>query len=93
MTIGVLQMEFNVPGSRSLKEKRRAILSLKTMLHNRFNCSVAETGFHEKWARAQLTACVVSGESAHANDHLNEIVRFAQNHHAALLTDYTIEML
>ncbi len=93
MTIGVMQLEFTIPGSRSLKDKRRVMKGLKAILHNRFNCSVAETEFHDKWGRARLAVCVVSGESSHANEQLNEIARFASNHREALMTGYSIEML
>jgi uncharacterized protein len=93
MTIGVLQMDFLIPGSRSLKDKRRVLKSLKQVMHNRFNCSVAETEFQDLWGRARLTVCVVSGESRHANEELNEIARFAANKGGAELVDYRVEML
>ena len=82
-----------IPGSRSLKDKRRAMNSLKTLLRNRYNCSGAEIGFKDKWARARVVACVISDESAHVHSQLNEIVRFASNHHAAELADYHIETM
>lgn len=91
MTIGLLHMEFQIPGSRSLKDKRRAMSSLKERLRNRYNCSVAEIGFEDKWARSRLAVCVVSGEAGHVHSQLNEIVRFASNHHAAELIDHSIE--
>ena len=93
MTIGVLQIDFLVPGARSLKDKRRVIKSLKQRISNRFNCSVAETDFQDVWQRAQLTVCVVSNESRHANTQLNEIARFAAQAGGAELVDYRIEML
>lgn len=93
MTIGLLQMDFLIPGARSLKEKRRVLKSLKQLLHNRFNCSIAEIEFQEVWNRARLAACVVSDDSRHANEQLNEIARFAENKHDAELLDYRIEML
>ena len=88
-----MHMEFSIPGSRSLKEKRRAMNSLKSLLRSRFNASVAEVGFKDKWARSQLAVCVVSDDSAHVHSQLNEIARFASNHHAAELTDYSIETM
>lgn len=93
MTIGLLQMDFLVPGARSLKDKRRVIGSLKQRLRNRFNCSVAETEFQDIWSRARVAVCVVSGDSRHANEQLNEIARFAQEKAGAELLDYWIEML
>lgn len=86
-------MELLIPGARSLKDKRRVVKSLKQLLHNRFNCSVAETDYLDLWGRAQLTVCVVSSESRHANTQLNEIARFASSKDGAELLDYRIEMI
>lgn len=93
MTIGVLQLDFLIPGARSLKDKRRAIKSLRDRMRSKFNCSVAETEFQDMWNRARLTVCVVSGESQHANTQLNEIARFASQSRDAEMVDYSIEMM
>ncbi len=93
MTIGVLHIDFLIPGARSLKDKRRVIKSLKQRMGNRFNCSVAETDYQDLWQRARLTVCVVSNESRHANTQLNEIARFASQANGADMVDYQIEML
>lgn len=93
MTIGVLQLDFMVPGAQSLKDKRRAVKSVIAQMRARFNCSVAETDHNDLWQRARVTVCVVSNESRHANTMLNEIAKFASNHAAALLVNYEIEML
>ncbi len=93
MTIGLLQIDLVIPGSRSLKQKRRALNSLKQVLRNKFNCSVAEIGYKDNWSRTQLAVCVVSDESRHANSQLSEIVRFASSNGRAEMVDHTIEML
>jgi len=66
VVIGVIGWELEVLGCQSLKEKRSVLKSLKTRLHDRFNISVAETGYHDLWQRAELTACVAAGERRHA---------------------------
>lgn len=86
-------MDFSIPGSRSLKDKRRAMKSLKERLRGKFNCSVAEVNFKESWGRSRLAACVVSDDSAHASSQLNEIARFSAGHHLAFLEHYEIQML
>lgn len=93
MTIGLLQLDLLMRGSRSLKDKRRVVQSLKQRLRSRFNCSVAETGHLDSWGRSRLSVCVVSNESAHADEQLQEIVRFASMDRNAELADYSIEML
>jgi hypothetical protein len=93
VTIGLLQIDFLIPGARSLKDKRRVMKSLKQVMHNRFNCSVAEVEFKEKWGRARLAVCVVSDDSRFVNTQLNEIAQFASMRGDAELLDYSIEMM
>ena len=66
MVIGVVSWELHIPGAGSLKDKRSVVKSLKDRLHNEFNVSVAETGHHDVWQRAEVTMCVVSSERRHA---------------------------
>jgi uncharacterized protein YlxP (DUF503 family) len=93
VTIGVLHIELLIPGSHSLKEKRRVVKSLKQQIHNRYNCSVAEIGEKDLWARATLAACVIGDDTRFVNAQLNEIARFAAQKNGAELLDYHIEML
>jgi uncharacterized protein YlxP (DUF503 family) len=93
VTIGILQIDLRIHGARSLKDKRRVLKSLKQRAHNRFNCSVAEIGQKDQWARARLAFGVVGDDSRHVNTQLNEIARFASNANGAEMLDYQIEML
>ena len=86
-------MDFLIHGARSLKDKRRVIKSLKQQMRNRYNCSVAETDYHDLWQRARIAVVVVSNESRHANAQVNEIARFATGKGGAEMVDYQIEML
>jgi uncharacterized protein YlxP (DUF503 family) len=91
--IGLVQMEFLIPGARSLKDKRRVMKSVKERLRSRFNCSVAEVDLQEKWGRGRIAACVVAVESTHAHEQVNAIVRFAEGHHEAEMVHADIEIL
>lgn len=93
MTVGLLQIDLLLPEAHSLKDKRRVLKSLKDRLHNRFNCSVAETGHQDAWQRATLAVCVVGGEAGHVNSQLSNIVTFVETSCPAILADYRIEML
>ena len=93
MTIGVLQIDLRIPGARSLKDKRRVTKSLKQLVHNRYNCSIAEIGAKDRWGRTQFAVCVVGDDSRFVNTQLNEIVRFVSAKNGAELIDYGIEML
>lgn len=93
MTIGLLKLELLLPEARSLKDKRRVIKSLKDRLHNKFNCSVAETDGQDLWQRCTLAVCIVGGESRHVNSQLTAVVSFIEMNCPAVLADYRIEML
>lgn len=93
MTIGLLTIDLLIPGSRSLKDKRRVVKSLKEQLRSRFNTSIAEVEPKEHWGRARLAACVVGDDSRFVNTQLNEIARFACNKAGAEVVDYHIEMM
>jgi len=91
--IGLLHIHLAIPGAHSLKDKRRAMNSLKTRMRSRYNCSVAEVDFKDKWSRSQLAVCVVSDDTRHLDQQLQEIARFSSTHHLAELIDYSIEIL
>lgn len=60
--ITLLTIELLIPHARSLKEKRSAVRGLKDRIRSKFNASVAEVGYQDKWQRAVLAACLVGGD-------------------------------
>ena len=78
MVIGVSVWELQIPGCHSLKEKRSVLKSAKDRMHNQFNVSVAETRYQDVHQRAELAACVVSGDRNHANSVLTSLDRFME---------------
>lgn len=87
MVIGVIGWELEISGSQSLKDKRSVVKSLKDRLHDRFNISVAETGRHDLWQRAELTACVVATERRHAESVLESADRLVGAEARARIVD------
>jgi uncharacterized protein len=75
MVVGVIVWELEVIGAHSLKEKRRVVSSLKERLQSRFKVSAAETRFQDLWQRAEIAACVVSGEHSHVANVLDSLDR------------------
>lgn len=78
MVVGLVVWEMQLPGCHSLKEKRSVLKSLKDRLHNQFNVSAAETAHQDVHQRAEIAACVVSGDRAHANSVLSSLDRFVE---------------
>jgi uncharacterized protein YlxP (DUF503 family) len=78
MVVGLAVWELQLLGCNSLKEKRSVLKSMKDRLHNQFNVSVAETAYQDAHQRAELSACVVSGDRSHANSVLDSVDRFVE---------------
>jgi uncharacterized protein YlxP (DUF503 family) len=63
--IRLLTIELLIPHAQSLKDKRSGLRGLKQRISSRFNASVAEVGYQDKWQRAVLAVCLVGGNKRH----------------------------
>ncbi len=79
MWIAVIRIDLLVPGSRSLKDRRQAMRSLKERLRSRFEVACAEVGDVESWNRASLGVTFVANEKPAVQSRTDEISRYAQN--------------
>lgn len=93
MTVGVLQLELAVPDAMSLKDKRRAIRSLKDRLSNGRNVSVAEVGALDEHRRCVLGVAMVSNDSKYVEGALSRLVDFVRLAPRVSLIDYQIDLL
>jgi len=74
----LVTFELYLPGSGSLKDKRRVIRSLKERIRNRLNVSVAEVSRQEKWQRALLAVAWVSADGSGIDKTLNTLDRIIE---------------
>jgi hypothetical protein len=74
MFVGVCQIDFMLPGSASLKDKRFVLSSVKTKIQNKFNVSVAEVAHHDLWQRSLLGLAVVTNERKMVDQVFNRIL-------------------
>jgi uncharacterized protein YlxP (DUF503 family) len=75
MHIAVLRVSLLIRESRSLKDKRRVVKSIKDRVRNRLNVSIAEVGDPDLRQRADLAAVTVSGDHSHAESVLNSVLK------------------
>jgi uncharacterized protein YlxP (DUF503 family) len=61
--VGLYSFELFLPESRSLKDKRMVVRSVKAQLQNRVACSIAEVDHHDVWQRTRLTLACVGRET------------------------------
>lgn len=92
MIVGVLRVEFSLPGSRSLKDKRRLVQSLLDRLHNQFHVAAAEVDHQDNLRRAGLAVACVSSGARHADQVLSRIVEVIARETEMVVVDYEIEL-
>lgn len=93
LVVGVLSFTLLIPGSGSLKEKRRVVRSFKDRLRSRYNVSVAETGSQDLWQRAEIGVALASGDRDFAARVLQEILDQVDTWRLAEVIDVRMEVL
>ena len=91
MHVGSLRVRLLLRESRSLKDKRQVVRSIKDRLHNEFNVSVAEVEALEHRQLIVLGMAMVSNETSHIRSAFDTIVKALRVHPAAEFLDHTIE--
>jgi len=77
MHIYLMTLEFQVPGCRSLKEKRRTLSGLRDRFGKMANVAVCESDMHDVHDRAQWSFVVAAGSKKIVDSLLNQIETFA----------------
>ena len=93
MFVGVLRLSLRIPAARSLKDRRRVVLSFKERTQARFRVSVAEVGNLDDPRYATLAVAVVSNEASHCDSVLSSVASAAGNLGEAILLDWATEVL
>lgn len=92
MIIGVLRVELSLPGSHSLKDKRRLLRSLLDRLHQTFNVSAAEIDHQDSWRHAEVGVSCVSSAAAHANAVLSKVLTVVEREAEIVVTGVEMEL-
>lgn len=92
MFVGALRIVLQIPGARSLKDRRHVVKAFKDRVKARLGVSVAELGDAEKLQQATLGISVVSGDSGLCHELLGNVRHIAQNLPEAILADARSEV-
>ena len=93
MLIGSIQIELYIPGSSSLKEKRVVVQSIKKRIRNKFNVSIAEIDYQDKWQRVCLGISSVSNKRKHLDDVISNVINAIDRDDRIEIIDQFIEIL
>ena len=74
------KLTFYIPYATSLKDKRQVCRSIVDKARQRFNASVAEVDTQDIHQTLTVGVAVMSGDTAHAQNSLDEIIRFMEEH-------------
>lgn len=91
MVIGVLRVELSLPGSHSLKDKRRLVKSLLDRLHNQYNVAAAEIDAQDNFRHAHLAVTCVSSAQRHANQILSSVMTTVERETEMVVMHYDME--
>jgi len=77
--IKACQIEIYIYDSNCLKDKRRTLKSIMDRLKIRYNISIAETDYNEKWNRSVITFAVVSNSNQHLEKIVSKVLKSIEN--------------
>jgi uncharacterized protein YlxP (DUF503 family) len=94
MAIGVLTLQVQLPGCKSLKEKRSRLKPLLTRLHREFNVSVAELDRQDVWDEASIGCVMISNQHQFSESSLQTVIHWlAKNWPDVTIIDDRIEII
>ena len=91
MTTLTAKLTFQISHAQSLKDKRMVARSVIDKTRKKYNASVAEVDTQESHQLLTIGIAVVSGEHSHAQNMLDDIIRFMERNADAELVSSVIE--
>jgi uncharacterized protein YlxP (DUF503 family) len=88
-----MRLALEIPGARSLKDKRQVVRSFKERVKSRIGVSIAEVDHHDKLQRATFGVAVVSGDAAVCEELLGRVRSMANSLPDAILADRASEVI
>jgi len=94
MIIGACILELYLPGSSSLKGKRRLLKPLLARLRRKFNLAAAEVGSNDFWQSAEIAFVTVANDAGRVHAMLERTVHWIEVHRPEVqVVDWEIEIL
>ena len=90
--VGLLTIALYIPGSRSLKDKRRLLTSIKSRLY-KLNVAVAETDYNDFHKQAQLDILTISTHRDGVDKILTTVLTEIDRHDPGLISSSELEWL
>jgi len=92
VVIGAVEVRLKVHGARSLKEKRKALKSIKDRI-SRMNISIAEIDDYDKWQATTLGLVMVSNDATYITSLTDRIIEYLAGENGIEIINSTREIL
>lgn len=73
------EIEFFIPTSHSLKEKRAVLQRMMTRTQQKFNIAIAEIDHQDVWQRTKLALVTVSSSKQSADHEMHNAISYLQS--------------
>ncbi|NQT23295.1 MAG: DUF503 domain-containing protein [Candidatus Omnitrophica bacterium] len=93
MRVGALKIDLEITDSNSLKDKRMVLRGLKERIRRRFNVSVSEVGYNDKWQRTTLGIAATSNDKQFISKMLNKVLHYIEKERTVVVLDVQMEIL
>jgi len=93
VVVGTIEVSILIRESRSLKDRRRVVKSLKDRISSRFNVSVAEVGELDSRQRSHLGVAVVANDRRFVNEVLSKVLALVESDPRAEVISQRMEIL
>ncbi len=93
MRIGICTLRLGIPGTFSLKDKRKVCSSLFSHIRQNFNVSVAEVSEQDSFRKSVVAIVAVNTSSDHLHSTLSKVVSFVERDFRVTIEDYGIEII
>lgn len=93
MIVGTGEIKLRLFGVDSLKAKRKIVKSVKARIQNRFNASVAETGYNDSHDWALIGIALVGNDGSRINSKMDKIFNMVEDMGLAMVADTQMEII
>ncbi|MCI0506364.1 MAG: DUF503 domain-containing protein [Gammaproteobacteria bacterium] len=91
--IVLISFDVLIDGANSLKVKRSVVNRIKDRVRARFNASVAEIGYLDKWQRAALGIVMISNEKQKLQKDVDTLQAMLAGLTDMSINDFSVEWL
>ncbi len=93
MTIGIMTINYHLPNTQNLKEKRQVIQSIKKILHNQFNVSISEINHLNLWQKSLIGISTISNNRKMVDKIFNKVIEKFSHFNDGYILDYNTEYI